>query len=170
MNHTDTAELSHTFPEVAVRLIHVPSRQTLTSINTALNAVDYITSVLNRCTVEVLAAVMLDVHLKPLCYSTIGIGTINQVCFSPAEIARTALLTNAAGVILLHNHPSGEPSPSEDDDAAANKIFQALRLFSIALHDFIIIAGDTIYSYKEQYRSPYQIVADTSTTLEAADQ
>lgn len=146
---------SYTFPEVAVRMIQLPPRQEYPPINTAPKAVEYVSALIDTCTVEHLLVIMLDTRLKPLCYSVIGIGTIDHACFSTAEIVRIALLNNTAGVIVLHNHPNGDPSPSRDDDAAANRISEALRLFDISLHDFIIVSQDEIFSYSEQGHGPF---------------
>ena len=66
-----------------------------------------------------------------------------------ASIARNALLTGAVGVILAHNHPSGDSKPSVDDIRITEQTKAALRLFNIDLLDHIIITQHDYYSFKE---------------------
>lgn len=74
-------------------------------------------------------------------YQTLFEGTINQASVHPREIAETALNTHAAAVILAHNHPSGDPSPSEADIHLTQQIHQALELFDIRTLDHIILGN-----------------------------
>lgn len=75
-------------------------------------------------------------------YQTLFEGTINQASVHPREIAKTALELNCAAVILAHNHPSGDPTPSEADIHLTRQIQKALQLFDIRTLDHIIL-GDT---------------------------
>ncbi len=68
-------------------------------------------------------------------------GTINGASVYPREIAKYALKLGAYGVILTHNHPSGEVKPSLADKAITERIQQALLLFDIQTHDHIIVAN-----------------------------
>ena len=76
-------------------------------------------------------------------------GNINTCVCDVASIARNALLTGAAGVIIAHNHPSGDPQPSAEDIAATRRAKQALKLFDITLCDHVIIGGGQHHSLKE---------------------
>lgn len=75
-------------------------------------------------------------------YQTLFEGTINQANVHPREIAKLALELNSAAVILAHNHPSGDPTPSEADIHLTQQIHQSLALFDIRTLDHIIL-GDT---------------------------
>lgn len=66
-------------------------------------------------------------------------GTINQATVHTREILRRALELGAASLILVHNHPSGDPTPSRDDIALTREIIAATGLFGIAVHDHIIV-------------------------------
>ena len=79
-------------------------------------------------------------------------GTVDETPLSPRELFRTALLTDAAAIIMWHNHPSGDPTPSEDDVALTNRVSEAGNLMNIQLVDHIIVAATSYYSFKEHGR------------------
>ena len=76
-------------------------------------------------------------------------GTIDRSMVFPREIIKKALERNAAGSILLHNHPSGECSPSETDVQITQKIKAAFELLDLRLLDHIVIAGNSSFSFAE---------------------
>jgi DNA repair protein RadC len=69
-------------------------------------------------------------------------GTVNHAPAYPREIVRRALELGATALILVHNHPSGDPSPSRDDIALTRRVVEAARLHDIAVHDHLIIGRD----------------------------
>lgn len=73
-------------------------------------------------------------------------GTLDASIVHPRDVFREALLESAAGVILLHNHPSGNPSPSEEDIRITKQLVEAGRVMGIKVYDHIILGG-------EDYRS-----------------
>lgn len=75
-------------------------------------------------------------------------GTVNTTYMNPREIFIRLLLCGAVAYFALHNHPSGDPQPSEDDDKATKKLIHTGHIIGIELLDHIII-GDTYYSYRE---------------------
>ncbi|MBS3907468.1 MAG: DNA repair protein RadC [Syntrophaceae bacterium] len=77
---------------------------------------------------------------------TISEGTLDASIVHPRDVFREALLESAAGVILLHNHPSGNPNPSEEDIRITKQLAEAGRVMGIKVYDHIIVAG-------EDYRS-----------------
>lgn len=77
---------------------------------------------------------------------TISEGTLDASIVHPRDVFREALLESAAGVILLHNHPSGNPNPSEEDLRITKQLVEAGRVMGIKVYDHIILAG-------EDYRS-----------------
>ena len=72
-----------------------------------------------------------------------SVGTVNSSVVYPREIARSAILNNSSAVILLHNHPSGDPTPSVQDKEITVMIMEALALFDIKVMDNNIIGRDT---------------------------
>ncbi|EJX0634398.1 DNA repair protein RadC [Salmonella enterica] len=81
---------------------------------------------------------------------TLFSGTLNNVEVHPRVIARKALLHNAHALLLAHNHPSGEISPSQADKLITERIVSSLSMFDIRILDHIIISpGDGYYSFTE---------------------
>ena len=77
-------------------------------------------------------------------------GTINHCVTYPREIVREALLQNAVFVILIHNHPSLNPTPSKEDLAITLRLKDLLLTMDIALFDHIIVAGSALFSMREE--------------------
>jgi DNA repair protein RadC len=78
------------------------------------------------------------------------IGTLNANLVHPREIFNEALKQNAASVILVHNHPSGDAEPSEDDLEITKRITEAGKIMGIDVLDHIIITKNKIFSFKEK--------------------
>ncbi|MCL4117168.1 UNVERIFIED_CONTAM: hypothetical protein GTU68_065016 [Idotea baltica] len=74
-------------------------------------------------------------------------GTVDHVPVYPREVAKRALELNASAIILVHNHPSGDPSPSPADIEMTQRIENALSALSITLHDHIVIGKETDASF-----------------------
>ena len=79
----------------------------------------------------------------------VSVGSLNQSIVHPREVYKTALLSSAAAIILLHNHPTGDPSPSSEDIAITRRLKEAGELIGIKVLDHIII-GETYLSFVER--------------------
>ncbi len=99
---------------------------------------------------EVFSVLFLDNQNKLIKAEELFLGTINQASVYPREIVKTALLCNAAAVMISHNHPSGELNPSISDKTITKKIKEALNLVDIRLLDHIIVSHDQYYSFCEE--------------------
>ncbi|MDA5556882.1 RadC family protein [Shimia sp. MMG029] len=77
-------------------------------------------------------------------------GTVNHVPVYPREVAKRALELNASALILVHNHPSGDPTPSEADIAMTHQIDRACQTLSLILHDHIIIGKSRELSFRAE--------------------
>jgi len=93
---------------------------------------------------EVLLLIMLDGKNNLIRDMVISEGTVNCTPASPREIFREALRNNAVSILLVHNHPSGDPTPSRDDISITGQIRQAGDMVGIRLLDHIVL-GDGIY-------------------------
>ena len=80
---------------------------------------------------------------------SIFIGTLNANIVHPREIFAEALRQNAASVILVHNHPSGDPEPSQDDLEITKRIIEAGKIMGIDVLDHVIITKNKVFSFKE---------------------
>lgn len=98
---------------------------------------------------ETLNVMFLDVKCKLIKNKELTRGTISQSLVSTREIFVEALKCNAANIVLIHNHPSGEPTPSKDDIKSTLKIREAGILIGITLLDHIIIGDNKFSSLKE---------------------
>lgn len=76
-------------------------------------------------------------------------GTVNMSVASPREIFLRSVLCNATGIVLIHNHPSGNPDPSQEDRVTTQRICQGGKLMGIPLIDHIIIGAGCYYSFRE---------------------
>lgn len=76
-------------------------------------------------------------------------GTVDHVPVYPREIARKALVLGASSVILAHNHPSGDPTPSSSDVAMTKQVVEALRTLDINVHDHLIVGADRTVSLRQ---------------------
>ncbi len=98
--------------------------------------------------VEVLYCLFLNGKNKILSVEKMFTGSISGAAVYPREIIKKALHFKAAAVILVHNHPSGDTTPSQDDQNVTRKVVVALSSIDIKLHDHIIV-GDGYYSMEE---------------------
>lgn len=98
---------------------------------------------------ECFGVIFLSQQHHILAYETLFTGTLNQTMVYPREVLTRALAHSAAAVILVHNHPSGEPAPSQADKFITRKIADALALIDTRVVDHLIIGGDGAYSLAE---------------------
>ena len=76
-------------------------------------------------------------------------GILNSSLVHPREVFRAAIAEAAASVIVVHNHPSGQPSPSADDRAVTAQLVEAGRILDLPVYDHVIVGGDEYFSFAE---------------------
>ena len=76
-------------------------------------------------------------------------GTLTSSLVHPREVFRLAIAEAAAGVIVVHNHPSGDPTPSAEDRAVTRQLVEAGRLLDIPVYDHVIVGADRYFSFAE---------------------
>ena len=111
--------------------------------------IDYCRSTIAYSDVEELHLLYLDAKLKIISGELAQRGSITVVSASPREIVKNAINKNASGLIMVHNHPSGSPKPSENDILLTKKVEQACQLMGIKLHEHIIITRSDYFSFLE---------------------
>lgn len=99
---------------------------------------------------ETLRAVFLDIKQGMIKHMVLSNGTVNMSVASPREIFLEALRYEACGICLMHNHPSGDPTPSQEDINVTRRIRDAGRILGVRLVDHIIIGDQSYTSMKEQ--------------------
>lgn len=98
---------------------------------------------------EQIRVILLDMNRQVIAIPTVYIGTVNAAVMRVSEIYREAITRNAPAMILVHNHPSGDPSPSPEDVQLTSRLIQAGELLDITLLDHIIIGANEWRSLKE---------------------
>lgn len=98
---------------------------------------------------EQVFVIMLNRKNFPIARERVTIGTSTGCMLDPSTIFRPAILAGATAVILSHNHPSGDPSPSSADMQITKKIKEAGKTLNISVHDHVIIGHNKFYSFEE---------------------
>jgi DNA repair protein RadC len=106
-------------------------------------------SFLRAETKESFCTVHLDGKNRIVCLEIVSVGTLNQAIVTARDTFKTALLSNAAALILVHNHPTGDPTPSAEDLEVTRRLREAGELLGIKVLDHIIV-GDSYYSFVER--------------------
>ncbi len=99
---------------------------------------------------EVFALLMLDSRHRVIAFEEVFRGTLDSASVYPREVVKLALEHNAAALILVHNHPSGDPEPSQADLVLTRKLQDALNLVDIRTIDHIVVGSEGCVSMAEQ--------------------
>lgn len=99
--------------------------------------------------VEIVKAIYFTTRHTVIAAMEVARGGIDAVTVQPQDVLRGAILANAAGIVLAHNHPSGDPTPSPEDVAFTTRIQNAVSIVGIELLDHIIIGDNRYFSFKE---------------------
>ncbi|SEO41693.1 RadC family protein [Vreelandella aquamarina] len=99
---------------------------------------------------EVFSVLFLDSQHRVIRFEEMFRGTIDAASVYPREVLKTALAYNAAAVILVHNHPSGDPEPSDADRRITEQLKEMLELVEIRVIDHIVVGGDQTVSLAER--------------------
>ena len=92
----------------------------------------------------------LDGRNQVLGYEVVSVGTLTASLVHPREVFKGAILANAGGIILAHNHPSGEARPSSEDREVTRRLTQVGKLIGIPVLDHITLADRKFFSFREQ--------------------
>ena len=111
--------------------------------------VAYLSAVLARERIEQFRILFLDDRGMLRADEVQGTGTVNHTPVYPREVVRRALELGASSLVLVHNHPSGDPTPSEDDIDMTRQISEAAAALSIAIRDHYIIGNGRWFSFRE---------------------
>lgn len=99
---------------------------------------------------EVFGMLMLDLHNRLIDEPVVLFqGTLTQVPVFPREVVKMVAMSNAAGVVLFHTHPDGDPSPSEADRHTTFAVEDALRSLDVRVLDHMVVAGDKVQSMRD---------------------
>lgn len=135
--------------ELAKRIIKTQRKHAI-RLNNSESVAQYYMEDMRHLDVEQLVLVMLDSKNAIIKDTIISRGTVNATILSPREIFIEALKNNAVNIILLHNHPSGDPTPSSEDIQVTKRIAEVGRTVGIKLIDHIVIGDNSFTSLRDE--------------------
>jgi DNA repair protein RadC len=110
----------------------------------------YLTAEMGREPVEQARVLFLDARNRLLADERQARGTVHHAPVCPREVLRRALELHATALILVHNHPSGDPTPSAEDIALTRQLSEAAAALSIVLHDHVVIGNGRWISFRRE--------------------
>lgn len=111
---------------------------------------DYLNAVLAREKIEQFRVLFLDGRNRLLADEAQARGTVNHTPVYPREVVKRALELNATAIILVHNHPSGDPTPSREDISMTRAVGEAAAALGLALHDHVIVGNGAWVSFRRE--------------------
>lgn len=137
--------------QVSIRLVKEPPLLSNEEITNPESAVRILADAFRDYDREVVGVVHLKTDNTPINMMIASIGTLNSSVAHPRELMKAAFLSNAASILLFHNHPSGRLEPSKEDIALTNRMQQLCTLAGIPVLDHIILGKDQYYySFREK--------------------
>ena len=138
--------------EVCIRLADGHPLYSDWPIDSPGEAIKVMRGELSRYDREVLCVVNLNTRKQPINFHVVSVGELNQSIASIPNILKSGILSNAGSFLLLHNHPSGDVTPSQDDISTTRRVIEAGKILGIPCLDHIIIGGGNrnYYSMREE--------------------
>jgi DNA repair protein RadC len=133
--------------DLAVRLLERPLRQRCVLSSWSAVAT-YLRAAMVGAPREQFRVLFLDKRNRLIADEIMGQGTVDHAPVYPREVVRRALERHASALVLAHNHPAGDPNPSSADVDMTRQVVDAARVLGIAVHDHLIVAGETVASLK----------------------
>ena len=118
-------------------------------IRSADEVIDYLKHNLRDKNREVFLVIYLNGRNQILKMEELFQGTLTTSAVYPREVVKRALVNDAAALVFVHNHPSGNPNPSKDDLTITKKLKEAAQAIDVSVHDHLIIAGNDVYSFAD---------------------
>lgn len=104
---------------------------------------------------EGFVAIYLDNRHRPLAMHLVSLGTVDCALVSPREVFGPALMLSATSVIVAHNHPSGDPTPSPEDRSVTERLRQAGGILGVELLDHIVLGSERFFSFAQETTEAY---------------
>ena len=163
---------------VSIRLVKEAPIYSMTKVTTPETAIEAVGNVLSDIDREIIVIINLKSDGTPINVNFASVGTINGAMAEPRELLKSSILSNAANVIMVHNHPSGNLEPSKQDISLTNRLIEVFSLMGIPLVDHVIVGGDnrSFYSMHEKgivdfdRRTVYSNLIDTLKFQKVAEE
>lgn len=141
----------YALPIYSVRLVRERSQQTeVKKIRSPRDCVNVFAEYIGDADREHFVALMLDTKNQMVALHTVSIGDLSSSIVHPREVFKIAVALGAASIIVAHNHPSGDPTPSPEDIAVTRRLHESGELLGIELLDHIVIGDQRSVSLKEK--------------------
>ena len=141
--------------QVAIRMVEMPPLLSDVPLDSPQAAVKVMADMLKDYDREVVAIVNIRSDGRPINMNIVSMGTLNQSMVHPRELLKSTILSNAASIMMVHNHPSNRLIPSEDDIATTDRIKQLCDLVGISFLDHIIVGpGGYYFSFCQKDQIP----------------
>ena len=127
----------------------LPAFDASCSLNSPRETATFLIPILEREAVEVFLVLCLTTKHQLIAYHEMGRGGVDTVLASPREVFKTALLANASSFVVAHNHPSGDPTPSPNDNALTRTLAAGAILLDLGFVDHVIVGDGRYFSFKE---------------------
>jgi DNA repair protein RadC len=126
-----------------------PRRKLPDSVRNPIDVARFVRRVVGNDAREHLLVLMLDGRHKPIAYQVVSVGTATASLVHPREVFQAAIAAGAVAVIVAHNHPSGNPSPSREDREVTDRLIKAGELLGIRLLDSVVVTHRGYVSLRE---------------------
>ena len=155
--------------QVAIRMVEQPPLYSKEPMNNPDAAIRVMNEFLSQMDRELFCIVNLQADLTPINMNIVSVGSLNEALINPREIFKSAILSNAHSMMLIHNHPSGNLTPSTSDIQTTARMQELGELMGISLVDHIITGRDgNYYSFRDKGEFPDSRIR-FSTRVEAID-
>ncbi len=136
--------------ELAKRAIQ-QQLQTGDALTSPKHAIEYLRHTLQNKQEETLLAIFLDNQNRVLAIETLSKGTVDQASIHPRQLVERVLAHHAKSIILAHNHPSGDPTPSQQDRDITDQTRKLLKMIDVQLLDHLIIGHGQYYAFSQHH-------------------
>jgi DNA repair protein RadC len=126
-----------------------PRRKLPESVRNPVDVARFVRRAVGNDAREHFLVLMLDGRHKPIAYQVVSVGTATASPVHPREVFQAAVAAGAAAVIVAHNHPSGDPSPSREDREVTERLVRAGELLDIRLLDSVVVTASGYLSLRE---------------------
>lgn len=133
-----------------VRINYQPAREAPFKVSDPRAVARFARSAMSDNSREHVMALYLDGAHQVASYATISIGNANSAAVHPREIFQRAIVVGAVALVMVHNHPSGQPQPSPEDNRVTERLSEAGKLLGIRLLDHVIVTQESHYSMREE--------------------
>lgn len=151
MSALDEAHRRYSIPRYTVALVRdsTVEANSYPRLSNAQHVYRYLGSLFAELDREHFKVACLDTKHRIIGVHTVAIGSLSVAIVHPREVFKIAVLLSAAALVLIHNHPSGDPSPSSEDLELTQRLIRAGETLGITIIDHVIIGDEKFYSFAE---------------------